>query len=572
MSWARQAWITVAGVTLITLLAAQLRLAGLDARTVGHLEMYVPGIHTPHGISVPEERLTLAKVVTGTFSADTHPPGFYILMWCWTKRFGTSVLALRLPAALLGIACVPLLFWLATLIHRRTDGWIASILLAVTGHHIYWSQMSRMYIFSCFFGLVATILLVRIAQSDERIPFLEILYVFVILAGLTMHIFFWTLFATHMLWTLGNAWSKRLPLPGVAKSQILAFILGSPLLAFAGYQTGTPLAELSRNIPVFFREYFQFSFALVGFVTDNPYLLLAGWLLFFLAVVLFAFGAASVQQTSNHLLTGTRGPSTISWGIAAMVATCAILIFIHMAKAYAKPEPSPTLRITEKLIVLPALFFIVGVAIQRSWKWLVKYSPAFLHSRFLVGEQSVVLALAIVPFLLLSIVSIFKPILNERGLVLLDPYLTLVIAWGIGRVARYRVAAVALLLVLAAASYENVASYSRLISYRADYKKFAALFAPQIQSTDLVFVEKAWYATPIFYYLNTGWDRYAGKDFPSARERNPHARIWVLVFQGYENRVSQEMRGALAGYVLVRSVEAGNIRAELYSPEAGNFP
>jgi hypothetical protein len=42
--------------------------------------MYVPGIRMPQGISVPGQRMTLPSVLTGTFSSDTHPPGYYVLM------------------------------------------------------------------------------------------------------------------------------------------------------------------------------------------------------------------------------------------------------------------------------------------------------------------------------------------------------------------------------------------------------------------------------------------------------------------------------------------------------------
>jgi Dolichyl-phosphate-mannose-protein mannosyltransferase len=348
----RSRWLTIGGLALITIVGAYLRLAGLDARTVGHLEMYVPGIHLPRGISVPEERLTLAKVLTGTFSTDTHPPAYYIFMWCWTKCFGTGVWAIRLPSALFGIACIPLVFWLATLIHRRRDRWIAAILVAVSGQNVCWSQLARMYILACFLGLLATILLTKLAQSDGRFRFLEFPYVLVILAGLATHIFFWTLFGTHILWTFLNAWGQHLPLPGVAKSQILALILGSPLLAFAAYQSGGTL-ELSGNIPGYLREYLQFSFMIPEAVTDNRYVPMAGWLLLFLAVLLFAFGIASMNRPGNSLLTEVRGPSTWQWGLAAILSTGAVLAFVQVANSYVKPEPHPTLRITEKMILLP---------------------------------------------------------------------------------------------------------------------------------------------------------------------------------------------------------------------------
>ena len=73
--------LTIAGLTLLVLAGGFLRLHNLDTRSVTHVEMYVPGIRLPHGISVPEERLTLLKTVTSTLNSDTHPPFYYMLMW-----------------------------------------------------------------------------------------------------------------------------------------------------------------------------------------------------------------------------------------------------------------------------------------------------------------------------------------------------------------------------------------------------------------------------------------------------------------------------------------------------------
>src|ERR1700756_4827376 len=116
-------WITTAGLVLLVLLGGFLRLHNLDSKSISHVEMYVPGIRLPHGISVPEERLTLLKVVTSTLNSDTHPPAFYILMWGWTKVFGTSARSIRLPAALCGVACIPLVFWLGVLTRQTMACW-----------------------------------------------------------------------------------------------------------------------------------------------------------------------------------------------------------------------------------------------------------------------------------------------------------------------------------------------------------------------------------------------------------------------------------------------------------------
>ena len=137
-------------VALGVLLGGWLRLATLDQRSITHPEMYVPNIRMPAGISEPAERLNIGSVISGTFSSDTHPPGYYLAMFPWTKVAGTSLRAIRLPSALLGICSVPLLYALGVLIGRPAEGTVAAILLALSGYHVFWSQVARMFALSCF--------------------------------------------------------------------------------------------------------------------------------------------------------------------------------------------------------------------------------------------------------------------------------------------------------------------------------------------------------------------------------------------------------------------------------------
>src|SRR5205807_257813 len=95
--------ISVVGASL--LFGGWLRLSGLGVKSISHPEMYVPGISLPDGISEPAERMTFTRILTGTFSSDTHPPGYYLLMLPWTRNVGTSLAAIRFPSALLGTAC-----------------------------------------------------------------------------------------------------------------------------------------------------------------------------------------------------------------------------------------------------------------------------------------------------------------------------------------------------------------------------------------------------------------------------------------------------------------------------------
>lgn len=572
---AHSRWITCVGLALIVIVGAWLRLSNLDEKSVTHVEMYVPGIQMPQGISVPGQRMTLPSVLTGTFSSDTHPPGYYLLMWAWTKCFGTNVWALRIPAVLLGVCCIPLIFWLGTLTGQRTAGWIAAALLAVHGHHVFWSQVARMFTLTCFLGLLATCLLLVIAIDSHAPRWLGLLYVTVVLLGVCCHIFFWALLGTHICWTFLNAAAQRQDLPGAGKLQLFAMIVGSPLLAFAAYQNANELATLSNNALVYAREFLQFAFMfpLVGFssgvyplgsdapLIDDPHLSLARWLFFALSLGLFAIGFASIRTPGEKLLRDTRGASTKAWLFGSGLGTLAILVFVFMAKRFLE-HPNPTLRTTEMMTVLPALLAGFAFLLEKNWEKFSRWIRPLARIRFLVGEQALVLSLAVIPFVVLVAVSRFKPIFNARGMLLVSPYLLLVLTWGIVRVSRFRVAAVALFVVLGIAVYSGSKDYQHMSAGRADYRAFAAVLLPQIDKADIVFIHPSWYSTPAFYYLNSGWDRCVGQNYQAASKQARHARIWTLLF--YDETMPKQMAEALSDYQPLKTVEVPRARAVLY--------
>ena len=107
---------------------------------------------------------------------------------------------------------------------------------------------------------------------------------------------------------------------------------------------------------------------------------------------------------------------------------------------------------------------------------------------FLASGQALVLILAVLPFVVLALVSLFKPIFNARGLILVIPYLLLVLAAGIVRLARYPILAAVVVLAVGIAHYSGLRAYNHVSAGRADYKAFAAVLLPQVQSTDLVFL------------------------------------------------------------------------------------
>ena len=81
--------------------------------------------------------------------------------------FGESAWALRLPAVLLGVASVWALWLVARLVVPVREALLSAVLLAVSYHHVWFSQNARGYTGLLFFGLIATYFLLRAARSGS---------------------------------------------------------------------------------------------------------------------------------------------------------------------------------------------------------------------------------------------------------------------------------------------------------------------------------------------------------------------------------------------------------------------
>ena len=576
----RHRYFVAAIVGLSVVLGGWLRLSGLDTKSITHLEMYVPGIRMPEGLSQPRERLTFSRVLTGTFSSESHPPGYYLLILPWTRTMGTSLRALRLPSALLGTASIPLVYELGALIGAPVSGAVAAALLAFSGYQVFWSKYARMFALSCFLGLAASVLLLLMARGSRRQGILVTGYAILILAGLTTHIFFWSIFATHMIWTFGNARGRR-ELPRICRAQLLVAVLGSPLIAFASYQSGSTIAPLSNDVLHYLADFGSFAFALASsrsgyFPSTVPFTGTAlSWVVRGIIGLTGAFLAASGlrylwHSPSNDPIFPEPPSRRILWNsgwiAAGSVGLLEIIMFLQMTR-YAEHIYS-TIKITKFLSVLPPGLAAVALLLDRIWASLPKPGR---WKRLVDGERALIALLAIGPFLMLGALSQVKPILNERGLVFTSPYFLLLLA--VGLVSLGRKAWIAVLLpVLVMTCAASLASYRQMTADPADYAQLARGVKTEMQASDLLFIKQEWDTTPILYYLSGDQYHLVGRrleDYALACAQNPTARVWVLL--PHDTGESDEMQRALSDYQPVRTITALHGKAILYQ-RAGQVP
>jgi 4-amino-4-deoxy-L-arabinose transferase-like glycosyltransferase len=560
------------------LLGTVVRLHNIADRSMGHIEMFVPGIPLPPDLSVPKPRMDLWTTVTSTLNSDTHPPGFYVMMFFVTKLFGSSTIALRLPSVLFGVASIGLLYWLGVLVGPRMPAAVAAAFLAFNGYHIVWSETARMYTLLCFLGLLTTIFMLLIVRSTGRRRAMEFGYAALTLMGLCTQVFYWPMLATQMAWVMGNAWARKCPMPRLLRIQILVVILGSPLLAFAAYQSGNQVAFLSRDVPMMARQFVQFAYLIPGWddtysADGSPAMALAPQftlpllLLLLLCVTLLAIGLRQLKPSPEEAFNSDpAGSFTLAWMIAAVLGALAIVA--HVVIATHHTEAKPTLRLTEALIPLPILLAFAGVILQRSWDRLRNMCSPWSF-KFLQGAPPLVWMMAAVPFLLLGAVSLlYRPLMDSRGLLFLAPYLLLILATGavtLGR--RSRWLAVFLVLILGTLHGISVWAYRDRLTTPVDFKVFADKLEPHIQPTDLIFLKKDWSTTPILYYMTPDHYHLYASNFSEVSQRNPNARVWVLTFRGDEDPVA--IKQAVEGYRETETVATNMARGVLYIHSPG---
>ncbi len=111
-------------------------------------------------------REPLGTIAT-TYWGDNHHPLYAILAHVSRSLLGESPWVIRLPAMLFGVATIPALYALGLAVGNRREALLASLLLAVSYHHVWFSQNARGYSAIAFFATVALWLLIRMSRAPD---------------------------------------------------------------------------------------------------------------------------------------------------------------------------------------------------------------------------------------------------------------------------------------------------------------------------------------------------------------------------------------------------------------------
>lgn len=278
-----------------------------------------------------EEHHSLRHALELVFSAKiftyTHPL-FYVLIKPVLAFLGVNEWTARLLPTLIGIATVPLLFWITRKLFGFPVALLAATLLAVAPWHIYWSQNSRFYtlvlllstlsLFSFYWGL---------EKDDFR--YIAASLVTVVLAGAShaLAVLLLPMFIIYFLLLKVLPFEKP---AGLRWRNLLPFLL-LPLVGYAGFNAIRVFqaGETSLTTMLYSKFFDKSTASFIGY--DSPYAMLTavvyyiGTPLAFLTIPGSFFLLTKKKRIGLLLILG-------SWGVLAAIML--LTLFASTASRY----------------------------------------------------------------------------------------------------------------------------------------------------------------------------------------------------------------------------------------------
>ncbi len=183
-------------------------------------------------------RPPLIDVLT-QFAGNNDHPLYSLLAHLSISGFGESPWSLRLPAAVFGIASIPMLYAFGTLVTSRLEALAAAGLMTVSYHHVWFSQNARGYTALLFFTLLSSYLLLVGLRDNRRPAFVA--YGVATALGIYTHLTMVFMVAGHGLYAACRTLhfeagglrlrNWKLPLLGLVLVGVLTLIFYAPLFA-----------------------------------------------------------------------------------------------------------------------------------------------------------------------------------------------------------------------------------------------------------------------------------------------------------------------------------------------------
>jgi hypothetical protein len=143
----------------LVLLGAVIRFSTLDLQSLWYDEAFTP-VHTLR----PSLGTTLHELVRH----ENTPPLWYLLVWVWTRAFGTGAVALRFLSALSGTLLVVVGWAIGREVGSRRTAILLAAIVALNPFLVWYSQEARAYEFYAFFSGLSLLYFLRARRDPTR--------------------------------------------------------------------------------------------------------------------------------------------------------------------------------------------------------------------------------------------------------------------------------------------------------------------------------------------------------------------------------------------------------------------
>lgn len=143
-------------VAVVTVLAAILRAGTLNVQSMWQDE----------AATLLLVHRSFTAMLSHLSASESSPPLYYVLVWVWTRVFGSGPLGFRSFSALVGTATVPAMYFAGRQVSRRVGLW-AAVLTAANPAMYYYSQEARDYGLLILFSAVAYALWLRALRQPS---------------------------------------------------------------------------------------------------------------------------------------------------------------------------------------------------------------------------------------------------------------------------------------------------------------------------------------------------------------------------------------------------------------------
>jgi 4-amino-4-deoxy-L-arabinose transferase-like glycosyltransferase len=458
-------------------------------------------------------------------------------MLLWTKLFGHSLLAIRLPSALLGALSIWITYRVARRVTSRVGALLAASLIALSGFHIYWSQMARMYVPAGFLLLLSTLMFLKL-HEDNRYRY-HLAYGITTAAALWTQLYAWPVIFIQCVWVVLRMLRDRV-LPAAAPTLILALVVSMPVVALTLHQN--PSTRWGDQAFGFFAMGYSFDQGL-DFWRGVPDVPLPDWMLAAATCILILAGLKLTKQRpeSAAMLSAAEphcGRSFFLSLVAAAVSTsCLMSVF-----AVWVPQ-----RSASRLALLSCAFLPLALAAGFAVVWrLLQRFPSERRCHRAPNNLRLIELFATIPILLMLAVSVLRGVFVARGTILFLPYLMISMAAGMAAMRRLHplgtISIVATLLILVASSRH----FALAAGSPRDYAGLARELRGALRPDDVVFLRKDYRAPPFLYYFDGLHHQFVASDYDKTIRSGYVHRVWVVI---WENALPHApMMAALAGY------------------------